>query len=72
MLLTGLAANWVQSYLRVAQGNQEVLMQTNYTLFTAKVTRVFFKAYKKVPTAKQKLEKLYQQRSAYLYTAKFQ
>ena len=52
MLLTGAAANWVQPYLRATQGNQEVLILANYTLFTAKLTRIFG-VYNKVATAKQ-------------------
>ena len=46
-------------------------MLANYTLFTAKLTRVFG-VYKKVATAKQLLEKLHQWGSAHLYTAEFQ
>ena len=46
-------------------------MLANYTLFTAKLTRVFG-VYDKIATAKQRLEKLHQQGSAHLYTAKFQ
>ena len=46
-------------------------MLTNYALFTTKLTRVFG-VYDKVATAKQQLEKLYQQGSAHSYTAKFQ
>ena len=64
MLLTRAAANWIQPYLRAAQGNQEVLMLTNYALFTVKLTRKFG-VYDKVATAKQQLEKLYQQGSAH-------
>ena len=71
MLLTGAAANWVQPYLRAAQGNQEVPMLANYTLLTAKLTHVFG-VYNEVATAKQQLEKLHQRGSAHLYTAKFQ
>ena len=59
LLLTGSAANWVQPYLRAAQGNQEVSMLTNYTLFTAELTRVIG-VYNKIATAKQRLEKLHQ------------
>ena len=70
MLLTGAAANWIQLYLRAAQRNKEVSMLTNYALFTAKLTCVF-DVYDKVATAKQQLEKLYQQGSAHSYTAKF-
>ena len=71
MLLTRAAANWVQPYLCAAWGNQKVLILTIYTLFTAKLTRVFG-VYNKVATAKQQLEKLHQQGSAHSYTAKFQ
>ena len=46
-------------------------MLTNYALFTAKLTCVFG-VYDMVATAKQRLEKLYQQGSAHSYTAKFQ
>ena len=58
MLLTGAAANWVQPYLRPPRGNQEVPMLANYTLFTAKLMRIFG-VYNKVATAKQQLEKLH-------------
>ena len=71
MLFTGAAANWVQPYLCATQENQEVLMLTNYTLFMAKLMRVF-EVYNKVATAKQQLKKLHQQGSTHLYTAKFQ
>ena len=71
MLLTRAAANWVQPYLRATQENQEVPMLVNYTLFMAKLTRIFG-VYNKVTTAKQQLEKLHQRGSAHLYTAKFQ
>ena len=70
MLLTRAAANFVQPYLHAAQENQVVLMLTNYSLFTAKVTCVFG-VYDKVATAKQKLEKLHQQGSTHAYTAEF-
>ena len=70
MLLTGAVTNWIQPYLCAAQKNQEVLMLTNYALFTAKLTRVFG-VYDKVATVKQRLEKLYQQGSARSNTAKF-
>ena len=46
-------------------------MLANYTLFTVKLTRVFG-VYDKVATAKQQIEKLHQQGSAHLYTAKLQ
>ena len=70
MLFRRAVANWVQPYLRTVQGNQEVSMLANYTLFIPKLMRVF-EVYNKVATAKQRLEKLHQQGSAHLYTAKF-
>ena len=71
MLLTGAAANLVQPYLRAAQGNQKVPILTNYTLFTAELTRIF-EVYNEVATPKQQLGKLHQQGSSHSYTAKFQ
>ena len=70
MLLTGVAPNWVQPYLCASQKNQEVPMLANYTLFTAKLMRIFV-IYNKVATAKQQLEKLHQWGSAHSYAAKF-